>query len=95
VIRLDSIAFGVIRICVEGVQVGTNSLNWRKVLVSIRIVRGRSGFMKHTCTADAPVSRILFWVDSGSPTVLLFTGSESIVADIASQRGLGSLDSAE
>jgi hypothetical protein len=50
--------------------------------------------MKHTCTADAPVSRILFWVDSGSPTVLLFTGSESIVADIASQRDLDLLGSA-
>lgn len=99
VVRLN-IATWVVRVSMEGVEVGADTFYRSKVLLVGQLVHnlmckvivdnegGSSAYgetkrktTEYTCTAAAPVSRVLFFKDSGSPDALLVTGMLAIVAE--------------
>jgi hypothetical protein len=101
VICLNSISFGIVGICMESVQMCTDPLYRLKVLPAVSVERTTTTTTASiiTWTADAPVSRVLFNKLSGSPSVLLVTGSESMLwqalSDICVPKGFESTESKE
>jgi hypothetical protein len=101
VIRLY-IATWVVRVSMEGVEVGADTFYGSKVLLDCQLmydlmlkvtvedeggsnayVGTRRKTMVYTCTAAAPISRVLLVKDSGFPAALLVT----IMSAIVSKRG--------
>ena len=78
VICLDGIPLRVVGVCMEGVEMRADSLHRLEVLRAISVERTRTASVA-TWRAAAPVSRVLFVKLSGSPKVLLVTGSESML----------------
>lgn len=79
VVCFHGITLGFMGICVEGVEMCANSLDGCEVLPPISVCKSLEVDVNITCTAPAPVSSVLLVTLSGSPTVLLLTGSESMV----------------
>lgn len=97
VIRLNK-ATWVVRVSMEGVEVGADTFYGSEVLLECQLMHNlmlkvtvedeggssaecgtRRETMKYTCTAAAPVSRVLLVKDSGFPDALLVTIMSAIV----------------
>jgi hypothetical protein len=64
---------------VEGIEVSADPLDRSEVLYAVSSCKSQEVSESPTCTAPAPVSRVLLVMLSGSPTVLFVTGKESII----------------
>lgn len=80
VVCLDCISPRIVCVRMEGVQMCADPLHWLEALPLISVQDQQQSQHRNslgTWTAAAPVSSVLFIKLSGSPAVLLVTGSES------------------